>query len=339
MDFNYLSVHQDELLEFLRANDYAETYVQRYRTTIKQITDNADDQNWASYADVYQWYVDAGHKPTYLKELKAILGKLEHFNLTGAFPLKRGAKSSFWKVKPAYSKLNPEYKDLYDTFESLCCSGLKDSTVSSYKTKIPSFLYDLQCKGLNTLSSVTEEDVLKCFADEASQKRSGTVCMKIARFFRVLSEAGNEQAARILGFIPQMRILLILLCQLLFLQGRACSENGSQRRTNIMGNRPKQVGVHLFPIHFKTQLLLPLDLGCQGADQDGDDEHDGYGQRITRIIHIKSPERVCKEIIDAERSHQGRGNSPGIPFCDPGNQDHRQNKHSHGKGIVVVIDR
>lgn len=206
MDFNYLSVHLDELLAFLRANDYTETYVQRYRTTIRQITTNAGNQSWASYAEVYQWYVDAGHKPTYLKELKAILGKLEHFNLTGAFPLKKGAKSSFWKVKPAYSKLNPEYKSLYDTFESLCCSGLKDSTVSSYKTKIPSFLYDLQCKGIYTLPSVTEEDILKCFADNGSQKRSGTVCIKIARFFRILSEAGNEQAARILGFIPQMRI-------------------------------------------------------------------------------------------------------------------------------------
>ena len=60
MDFNYLSDHQDELLEFLRANDYAETYVQRYRTTIKQITTNADGQNLASYEDVYQWYVDSG---------------------------------------------------------------------------------------------------------------------------------------------------------------------------------------------------------------------------------------------------------------------------------------
>lgn len=30
--------------------------------------------------------------------------------------------------------------------------------------------------------------------------------MNIARFFRFLSEAGNEQAARILSFIPQMRI-------------------------------------------------------------------------------------------------------------------------------------
>lgn len=38
MDFNYLSVHQDELLAYLRTNGYAETYTNRYKTTIKQIT-------------------------------------------------------------------------------------------------------------------------------------------------------------------------------------------------------------------------------------------------------------------------------------------------------------
>lgn len=206
MDFNYLSVHQDELLEFLRSNDYAETYVQRYRTTIKQITANADDQNWASYEDVYQWYVDSGYSPTYLHEVRAIIGKLEQFHLVGTYPDNKGTKSSFWRIKPAYSLLNAEYKGLYDEFEILCCSGLKDSTVSSYRTKVSSFLYELQNEGLDSLSVINEEDILSCFLDSDGQRRSGTVCAKIAYFFRVLSDAGNEQATRIVDYIPKMRI-------------------------------------------------------------------------------------------------------------------------------------
>lgn len=206
MDFNYLSVHQDELLSFLRANDYAETYVNRYRTTIKQITANAGDQKWTSYEDVYQWYVDSGYSPTYLHELRAIIGKLEQFHLMGTFPDNKGTKSSFWSVKPAYAMLNAEYKNLYDEFEDLCCAGLKDSTVSSYRTKISSFLYELQNKGLSSLSDIIEEDILSCFIGDDGQKRSGTVCTKIAYFFRILSESGNGQAARILDFVPKMRI-------------------------------------------------------------------------------------------------------------------------------------
>ena len=206
MDFNYLSVHQGELLSFLRANDYAETYVKRYRTTIKQITANASDQKWTSYEDVYQWYVDSGYRPTYLHELRAIIGKLEQFHLMGTFPDNKGTKSSFWSVKPAYAMLNTEYKNLYDEFEMLCCSGLKNSTVSSYRAKVSSFLYELQNKGLVSLSDICEEDILSCFTRDDGQKRSGTVCTKIAYFFRILSESGNEQAARILNFVPKMRI-------------------------------------------------------------------------------------------------------------------------------------
>lgn len=206
MDFNFLSVHQDELLAFLRANDYAETYVQRYRTTIKQITANAVDLGWTSYEDVYQWYVDSGYSPTYLHELRAIIGKLEQFHLKGTFPDNKGTKSSFRCVKSAYSLLNAEYKGLYDEFEALCCFGLKDSTVSSYRTKVSSFLYELQNKGLESLSDINEKDIMSCFIGSDGQKRSGTVCARIAYFFRILSESGNEHATRILGFIPQMRI-------------------------------------------------------------------------------------------------------------------------------------
>ena len=206
MNFNYLSVHQDELLSFLRANDYAETYVNRYRTTIKQITSNAEEQNWSSYKDVYQWYVNHGHKPEYLRELRAILGKLEQFHLTGIFPRDKNPKSSLWKIKPAYSKLNDEYKKLYDRFEMLCCKGLKRSTIISYKTKVTSFLYELQCKGLTSLSDISEKDILSCFLDNNGQKRSGTVCARITHFFRILSENGNEQATRVLSFIPPIRI-------------------------------------------------------------------------------------------------------------------------------------
>ena len=143
MEFNCLQEHQDEILEFMRSHDYAETYVQRYRTTIKQITENAGKNNWQSYEDVYRWYREKPYRPSYLREIKAILGKLELVHLHDLLPDGKKSLSSLRKVKPAYTKLNEEYTLLYDSFESRISQGLKESTVASYRTKITSFLLDL----------------------------------------------------------------------------------------------------------------------------------------------------------------------------------------------------
>ena len=206
MDINYLLIHHDELLTYLREHDYAETYVNRYKTTIKQITDNASNHNWTTYVDVYQWYVDQSYSPTYLHEVRAIIGKLEQFHLHGNFPDNKKSYSSFWKIKSAYTKLSSEYKQLYEDFETQTCKGLKSSTVASYRTKISSFLYELQCKGATSLSDVTEKDVLTCFFADGVRKRSGSLCANIIRFFKILSESGNEEATRILAYIPNLRI-------------------------------------------------------------------------------------------------------------------------------------
>ena len=162
MEFNCLQEHQDEILEFMRSHDYAETYVQRYRTTIKQITENAGKNNWQSYEDVYRWYREKLYRPSYLREIKAILGKLELFHLHDLLPDGKKSLSSLRKVKPAYTKLNEEYTLLYDSFESRISQGLKESTVASYRTKITSFLLDLQNLGCDRLSAVTETAVLSC---------------------------------------------------------------------------------------------------------------------------------------------------------------------------------
>lgn len=206
MDINYLLIHHDELLAYLHEHDYSATYVNRYKATIKQITDNASNHRWNTYEDVYQWYVSQNYSPTYLHELRAIIGKLEQFHLYGNFPDNKRSYSSLWKIKSSYTKLNMEYKQLYEDFKTQTCKGLKSSTVTSYKTKISSFLYELQCKGATTLSKVTEKDVQTCFFTDGIRKRTGTISATIRRFLKILSDSGNEEATRILAYIPNLRI-------------------------------------------------------------------------------------------------------------------------------------
>ena len=205
MEFNYLQQHQNEILEFMRSHDYVETYVQRYRTTINQIINNAGNNNWQSYEDVYRWYSEKPYRPSYLREIRVILGKLELFHLHGLLPDGKKSLSSLRKVKPAYAKLNEEYTLLYGTFESRISQGRKEATVTSYRTKITSFLLDLQNLGCDRLSAVTENAVLSCILNGEKRKRNATVCSKLAYFFRYLSESGNSEARRILHYIPLMR--------------------------------------------------------------------------------------------------------------------------------------
>ena len=205
MDFNHLQERKNEILEFMRRHDYAETYVQRYRTTLKQIAENAPFNNWQSYEDVYQWYCEKPYRPSYLREVRAILGKLELFHLYGQLPDGKKSMTSLRKVKPAYSKLSDEFALLYDTFESYISPGLKEATIASYRTKVSSFLLDLQHQGCERLSDVTEIAVLSCFFDGGVRKRGSSVCTKIAYFFRKLSESGNSEAERIFPYIPVMR--------------------------------------------------------------------------------------------------------------------------------------
>lgn len=205
MDFNYLQEHQSEILEFMRNHDYAGTYVNRYHTTIKQIVENTKDHDWQSYEDVYQWYAEKQYGPSYLREIRVILGKLELFHLHGLLPDGKKSMTSLRKVKPAYSKLNDEFALLLDAFESQISPGLKASTIDSYRTKVSSFLLELQHQGCESLSEVTEKAVLFCFSDGCEQKRSASICTKVSHFFRILSEVGNCEAERILSYIPAMR--------------------------------------------------------------------------------------------------------------------------------------
>ena len=94
---------------------------------------------------------------------------------------------------------------LYDSFESRISQGLKESTVASYRTKITSFLLDLQNLGCDRLSAVTETAVLSCILKSEERKRNANVCSRLAYFFRFLSESGNSEASRILHYIPPMR--------------------------------------------------------------------------------------------------------------------------------------
>lgn len=215
MDFTYLEKHLDDLVAYMREQQYAKTYINRYRTTVSQISANAVAHSWSSYNDVFLWYKSLDYKESYLRELKAILGKLENFHLYGIYPDAKASKSSFWENKGSYHWLCPEFKRLVDYYcQAERMRGLKETTIYSGSHKSASFLFALQCKGQATLHEVTEESVLSCFFSDGKAIRGASCSRIISVFFRVCMPLNLTECQRIVRCIPALRAARKNVCYL-----------------------------------------------------------------------------------------------------------------------------
>ena len=215
MDFGYLQEHLDELVSYMRAHGYAETYVNRYRTTVSQIATNAANHSWNSYNDVFLWYASLPYKSSYLREIKAILGKLERFHLYDAYPDAGASESSFGKKRASYYQLSSKYQVMVDYYcKSERQRGLAETTIYSGAHKSASFLLALQNKGEDTLQKVTEAGVLSCFYDGGKIIRGATCSRVIATFFRACYPLNPVECQRIHAYIPALRVVRKNICYL-----------------------------------------------------------------------------------------------------------------------------
>ncbi len=206
MDFLYLQEHLGELVGYMRGHKYAETYVNRYKTTVSQITTNASDHSWNSYGDVFLWYRSRPYKNSYLREIKAILGKLERFHLHGAYPDAKASKSSFWKKRASYYQLTLEYQGLVDYYcQAERQRGLAATTIYSGAHKSASFLLSLQNQGEDALKKVTEAGVLSCFYSKGKTVRGASCSRVITAFFQVCASINPVECQRIGVYIPTLR--------------------------------------------------------------------------------------------------------------------------------------
>ena len=121
------------------------------------------------------------------------------------------------------------------------------------------------------------------------------------------------------------------------LQRRAGAHDRGQRGADVVGDGPKQVGVHLFPLHFIAQLLLALDLRGQRADDDGNHQHHQEGQGVSGQRHVELPERIGEHVVDAEGAHQRGRDAPQVAVRQPRHQRHGQYEQRRGEGVVVIV--
>lgn len=205
MHFQNLEDGYHELLDFLEANHYSTSYIQKFRTVIRRIQKAPERKRWGSYKDIYLKYAKIPYSKQYLRHMRTVIGALEQFDLYGKYPDGRRRHSLF--DRGSYHLLIPEYQELIDFYcKTEKERGKKLTTIHSEALNTASFLYDMQKKGFESLDAVTEEAVLSFFlSDEGDLIKSCSYKKNIRAVFKAGISWKERECRKVLCFLPLLR--------------------------------------------------------------------------------------------------------------------------------------
>ena len=205
MDLQHLKEHYGELIFFMEGKGYSKRYIQNIRLEVNRILKKAGNNNWNSYADIYNDYLLLPYSDKHLKQKRTILGVLEQFDVHGIFP---GSGRPHALIEwDSYHLLNSEFKELIEFY---CCHererGKKESTIYCDAQNAASFLLSMQERGAECLDKITEDDVLSFFLSETGTVLRGYTCKeKMAIVLKVGMKWKENICRRILSYLPVVR--------------------------------------------------------------------------------------------------------------------------------------
>ncbi|MCB2361044.1 tyrosine-type recombinase/integrase [Clostridium estertheticum] len=205
MHFQNLEEHYHELLDFLETNHYSPSYIQKFKTVIKNILKDPKRKNWESYRGIYLEYAKSSHSEQYLRHMRTVIGALEQFDLFCKYPNGRRRHSLFGRG--SYHLLNHEYQELIDFYcKTEKERGKKLTTIHSEAMNAASFLYAMQKKGFESLNAFTEESVLSFFlSDEGKLTKSCSYKKNIRAVFKAGISWKARECQKVLYFLPLLR--------------------------------------------------------------------------------------------------------------------------------------
>jgi integrase len=205
MHFQNLEEHYHELLDFLEVNHYSPSYIQKFKTVIRNILKHPKRKKWDSYRSIYLEYAKSHHSEQYLRHMRTVIGSLEQFDLYGKYPDGRRRHSLFGRG--SYQLLNHEYQELVDFYcKTEKERGKKLTTIHSEAMNAASFLYAMQKKGFESLDAVTEEAVLSFFlSDEGELIKSCSYKKNIRAVFKAGIAWKEPQCRKVIYFLPLLR--------------------------------------------------------------------------------------------------------------------------------------
>lgn len=204
LNLTFWQDHLAELLDYMESHDYCKDSMQKVGYVTRRLIILSRKVKWDSYEDIWQWYNNQNYRSGYLHDIRAILGVLEQYHLSGIMPNNRLTQSPLCPRENAYSKLVPEYKKLIDYGCNVIAQmGHSPNSITRSKTNVSSFLYFLQSSGIESLDKVTEEVVTEFFYKDGRYLRGQSTASCIALFFRRCEPFSPECCKRISIYIPK----------------------------------------------------------------------------------------------------------------------------------------
>jgi len=206
MDFQNLRKRYPKLIAGMKERGYSDDYVARLKREINTILTNADNNEWESYSDIYYGNVKQGLPKSALHHKLAILGIIERFDALGEFP--DGRTRQRIVTHSAEQHLSPDFKRIIDTYRELEFrrGAKRASTIYCQSGTASSFLYALQCVGIDRATEITQQSVMEVFINEDGSLRWSSSCKNvIAGVFRANMPSNPGLFAQIIAYLPDLR--------------------------------------------------------------------------------------------------------------------------------------
>jgi integrase len=141
-----------------------------------------------------------------LRSHLTFLGIIECFDLRGEFP--DGRTRQMVKVRGKYQFLSLEFKSVIYTYcETEIRRGIKKaSTIYGEMSNAASFLFELQCGGIDSLEAITQKSVIDVFLNEDGTLRRSCSYKKIlAAVFKANTSENPALFTRLIAYLPVLR--------------------------------------------------------------------------------------------------------------------------------------
>ena len=206
MNIRNLKDRHPELIANMKERGYSIDYIARLSREIDTVLSNADGNNWQSYSDIYNDYVNQSMTEAALQHRLTRLGIIERFDVYGEFPDGKTRQRIVARDKEQY--LLPEFKHVVDTYREfeLRRGTKKSSTICSEASVAANFLYGLQCDGVSTVREITQQSVIAIFINEdGALRRSHNYKKALAVVFRANVPTDPELFTRLIAYLPALR--------------------------------------------------------------------------------------------------------------------------------------
>lgn len=156
MCFENLKSKHQELLQFLKTENYSATTIRIVSNGITVIIENAEKLGWQTYQDVYHTYEAQDLSKDVVRSKRHCLRVLKRFDVQGGFPDR--IRRSYVFESDVYENLPDEFKELIMLYrEHDLIWGKKQTTIYHETLNVVTFLCAMQQKGCSSLDEIKEK--------------------------------------------------------------------------------------------------------------------------------------------------------------------------------------